>query len=134
MKKTILVVVLVLITIFTINAQEKDEFTRSTEKLVELITKPALQSTINNYKAVVSQEKITDFLNEINSTLPELYSTIAKSYMKEFTHEDVKKLLVFYNSEVGRKLAVKKSVLLQSESTAIEFWAIDLQNFSRKYH
>jgi hypothetical protein len=134
MKKTILVVVLVLTTIFTINAQEKDEFTRSTEKLVELITKPALQSTINNYKAVVSQEKITDFLNEINSTLSELYSTIAKSYMKEFTHEDIKKLLVFYNSEIGRKLSAKKSVLLQSESAAIEFWAIDLQNISRKYN
>ena len=60
MKKVILVVLFVFTTVI-INAQEKDSFTVETEKLIELITKPVLQPTIDQFAGMVAEDKKADF-------------------------------------------------------------------------
>lgn len=38
-----------------------------------------------------------------NGTLSELYSKMAQLYMKEFTRDEIKTLVKFYNTDLGKK-------------------------------
>ena len=133
MKKTILLVLFVLTTVLTINAQEKDQFTKDTEKLIELNTMPALQPMIDQFSGMVAADKKEAFLKEVNATFPEFYTSMAKIYMKEFTHEDIKKLLTFYNSEIGKKMSAKQGAMQQQLMMAGQAWGMKVQGILGKY-
>ena len=132
MKKVILVVLFVFTTVI-INAQEKDAFTVETEKLIELITKPALQPTIDQFAGMVAEDKKADFLKELDGTLPELYSAMAKIYMEEFTQDEIKELLAFYDTKIGKKMTSKQGVLMQKGMIAGQSWGMKVQALLGKY-
>jgi len=133
MKKTILLVVFVLTSIITITAQEKDAFTKDTEKLVETLSVSAFEPVINQFKAMVPAEKQVDFIKEVEGTFPELYSSMAKIYMEEFTHEEVKDIMAFYETPTGKKMAEKTGVLSQKGMIAGQTWGMKLQTILGKY-
>jgi hypothetical protein len=133
MKKTILVVVFALISILTINAQEKDTFTKDTEKLVETLSKTAFEPVIEQFKGMVPAEKQADFVKEVEGTFPELYAAMAKIYMEEFTHEEVKNIMAFYETPTGKKLANKTGTLSQKGMVAGQTWGMKIQTILGKY-
>jgi len=133
MKKTLLVLVFVLTSVMTINAQEKDTFTKDTESLVEMISKSAFNPVIDQFKAMVAEEKQADFVKDVNATFPSLYSDMAKIYMEEFTHDEIKDLIKFYQTPTGKKMADKAVVLSQKGMMAGQTWGMKLQTILGKY-
>ncbi len=134
MKKTILVVLFVFTAVFA-NAQdkEKDQFTKDTEKLIEMSTRPALQPTIDQFAGMVPAEKKAEFLKEVEGTFPEFFSSMAKVYMEEYTHDDIKQLLAFYNSPIGKKMTSKQGAIQQKAMMAGQAWGMKIQALLGKF-
>ena len=132
MKKVILVVLFVF-TAVIVNAQEKDAFTVDAEKLVEVISKSAFEPVIEQFKGMVAAEKQEAFVKEVEGTFPELFTAIAKIYMEEFTHAEIKDILDFYATPTGKKLANKTGVLSQKGMIAGQSWGMKVQALLGKY-
>lgn len=56
----------------------------------------------------------------------ELHEGIAKAYAKHFSEDELRKLLAFYQSPVGKKLVETTPAVLQDSYAAVRDWAQDL--------
>lgn len=81
----------------------------------------------------VPAEKQADFKKELNTSLDDLISKMADVYMTEFTHDDIKAIMKFYDSPVGKKLTEKAEVLYEKGNTVGEEWGMGLQAIMMKY-
>ncbi len=130
-KKTILILVVALFTL-SINAQD-DDFAQDAQKLVETVSKSAFDPVIDQFSTMVPEDKKEAFIKEIKATFPSLYKEMAKIYMEEFTHEEVKSILAFYATPTGKKLADKTGVLSQKGMAAGQSWGMELAEIMKKY-
>jgi uncharacterized protein len=133
MKKVVLAVVFAFVAITTLSAQEKDAFTTDTENLVSITSMSAFKGGIDQMSAMVTEDKKTDFKIDAEKTLTGLVSKIAKVYMDEFTHEEVKDMLIFYKSPTGKKMADKTMTLMQKSMMVGQSWSMEMQQIVAKY-
>ncbi|HFS67820.1 MAG TPA: DUF2059 domain-containing protein [Flavobacteriia bacterium] len=132
MKKIILVAFLVVISLTTV-AQDKDQFTKDTETLMEIMIKPSFKPVIAQFSAMVTDDKKEAFTKEVEATMPELYENMAIIYMKEFSHDEIKELLKFYATPLGKKMAEKSIDLAQKGAMAGQNWGMKIQGLLGKY-
>jgi hypothetical protein len=132
MRKVFLIALVALLSI-TINAQEKDQFTKDTEKLMEILIKPSFDPLVEQFLSMVSDEKKEAFKKEVEGTFPELYDSMAKIYKDEFTHDEIKELLKFYATPIGKKMAEKSGVMAQKGMMVGQTWGMKLQSILGKY-
>ncbi len=130
-KNTLLLVVIVCFS-FTVKAQD-EAFTNDTAKLVEVISENAFKPYIAQFTAMIPAEKQAVFKEELIATFPELYNAMAVIYMDTFTHDEIKELLAFYATPVGKKLADKSGELAQKGMTAGQSWGMKVQEIMAKY-
>jgi hypothetical protein len=81
----------------------------------------------------VPAEKQADFKKELNTSLDDLISKMADVYMTEFTHDDIKAIMKFYDSPIGKKLTEKAEVLYEKGNAVGEEWGMGLQAIMMKY-
>lgn len=88
-------------------------------------------------EAIMSQipdeTKKADFKKEFDATLPSLYDKMADAYTKNYTHEDVKKMIEFYNSPLGKKIQEKTPIILKEQGPSMQEWQMQLQGLVMKY-
>lgn len=73
------------------------------------------------------------FSKDFDASLPSMYDKIAKVYMEIYTHEDIKGMILFYESPVGKKMSEKSGELTQKSMLAGQEWAKELQEIMAKY-
>lgn len=131
MKKVVLAFAMILVCQFSF-AQEA--FKNDTKKYMdlsgqmktfELLTK---EITLN-----VEESKRPEFEKELKASMLVLVDKMADMYMTEFTHDDVKKLIQFYESPIGKKLSDKSEVLFDKGQKVGEEWSVGLQGLMMKY-
>lgn len=132
MKKIVTAALIVMATQF--GFAQQDAFKQDVLKYMEMagITVP-IKNVGEQLKTMVPEEKHAEFQKDFDSTLPSLFSKIAEVYMEEFTHDEIKKMITFYNSEVGKKLTAKQEILMEKSEKAGEHWGLDLQLALMKY-
>jgi len=81
----------------------------------------------------VPVEKQADFKKDLDVSIQELISKMADMYMTEFTHEDVKAMLKFYESPIGKKMSSKAAVLYDKGQAVGQEWGMGLQTIMMKY-
>lgn len=117
-----------------INFAQDSDFKKDVIKYIEVSGAASQFSmALDQIKTMIPEEKHEEFTKDFNNTLPSLYSNIADAYMEEFTHQDIKKILEFYNSEVGKKIQAKQDILMDKAMGAAEHWSMDLQLILMKY-
>ena len=70
---------------------------------------------------------------EIEATLPSLYEKLADVMMKHYTHDDVKKMIEFYNTPVGKKIQEVTPKMTKDQMQAGQEWGMQLQGLLMKY-
>ena len=129
-----LLIAFALIFSFSITAQEQSEFKEETIQFIKMTGSADLfTSAIDQVGAMVPADKKEAYKKEARATLDDLYSDLADIYMKEFTHEDVKELVAFYKTDLGKKLASKQGLLAQKGMSAGQSWGMDLSQIAQKY-
>ncbi len=132
MKKVFTVLAIVVATQFGFSQDEA--FKKDAAKLIEASGAAVhFDMVLDQIKTMVPEERHQELTEDFNSTLPSLYSQIAEVYTKEFTHDDVKQMLAFYDSEIGKKLASKQKAIVEQSGIAGEQWGLDLQMIMMKY-
>lgn len=81
----------------------------------------------------ISEDKRSDFQKDLDAALPSLYEQMADNMMKYYTHDDVKKMLEFYNSPVGQKMQKVATQITKDQMKAGEEWGMQLQGILMKY-
>ncbi len=82
---------------------------------------------------MIPEAKRAAFLVEFNATMPALYDKLADIYMKEYTHDEIKEMIKFYESPVGKKITAKSTTIAQQGAKAGEEWGQQLQPMMMKY-
>jgi len=86
-----------------------------------------MESMIGSFKVTmpdVPDSFWKDFMNEVDAD--GLIEMVVPVYAKHFTRDDIKAMVEFYNSPVGKKL-IKKQPLIMQESMAVgEAWGTQI--------
>lgn len=112
MKKCLFTFMLLFVAL-SVSAQTNDAFKKDAQKLVSIVSESSFDAVIDPLKQLIPADKFPEAEKEIKATMPSLYESMAKIYMEEFTHSEVKELLKFYETPIGKKMAEKTSVLAQ---------------------
>src|SRR5690606_1423290 len=79
------------------------------------------------------EEKRADVKKEFEAALPRLYENMAESMIKYYSHDNIKKMLEFYNSPVGLKMQKNAQEITKDQMKAGEEWGMQLQGLLMKY-
>jgi hypothetical protein len=115
-------------------AMAQDDFKADVLKVIQQSGAAApMRSAKEQIMQNIPLTKRADFGKEFDATLPALYEKMTKVYMEVYTHEDVKQMLKFYDSPVGKKMAGSLDELTTKSMAAGEEWASELQGIMMKY-
>ncbi|HEX9979496.1 MAG TPA: DUF2059 domain-containing protein [Flavobacterium sp.] len=132
MKKIVLVIAVALFT--QLGMAQDDAFKKDVMKVIEMNGSATQMKMVKDQiLKMVPAEKQAAFLIEFESTLPALYDKIATVYMETYTKDDIKAMLTFYNSPVGKKIQDKSGVVAEKTQTAAQEWGQGLQGMMMKY-
>lgn len=131
MKKTIAIFAFMIVAQIAI-AQEASR--ADVKKLIELTGGDA-QIAVAKKKVLemIPEAKQTEFLKEFDMSLIGYLAKIEDFYIKEYTSEDIQKMIVFYETPIGKKMKSKAGLQAESSMAAIQSWSIELQGIIMKY-
>lgn len=133
-KKRVLLVCLFMAMIPFAKAQENPQFTADTVEFLKLTgAGAAFDQAVMQIGAIVSAENKEAYAKEAATSVDLLYTKMAAMYMEEFTHDEIKELLKFYNSDLGKKMASKQMSLMQKGMSLGQTWGMELQQIAQKY-
>ncbi|MGX7667386.1 DUF2059 domain-containing protein [Flavobacterium pedocola] len=115
-------------------AQANDAFKTDVLKMIQLTGSAGqMKMAKDQILKMIPKEKHAAFLVEFDATLPSLYDKMAAVMMGEYTHDDVKAILKFYETPVGKKMTEKAGVISEKNMAASQEWAMGLQGMMMKY-
>ncbi|KAF2514139.1 DUF2059 domain-containing protein [Flavobacterium salilacus subsp. salilacus] len=83
--------------------------------------------------AMIPADKQEAFSKEFEDSLKPVLESQQKFYMTEFTHAEIKDLIKFYESPLGKKLAEKNTKLAEQNMQTMQEWSMELQGIMMKY-
>lgn len=100
-----------------------------TQQMTRLVS-TQLMNVVRANNPTIPQEVLDALPQAISSVLeeniPSLMSEIADVYDQHFTHEDIRALIGFYSSEIGRKLVEAQPAITQQSAAAGQAWGMAL--------
>jgi len=82
---------------------------------------------------MIPEEKHAAFLVEFDALTAKVSESTVKIYMEEYTKEDIKAMLAFYDSPVGKKMAEKAEVIATKSQEEMMSLQGDMQALVMKY-
>ncbi|MGB0897499.1 MAG: DUF2059 domain-containing protein, partial [Flavobacteriaceae bacterium] len=81
----------------------------------------------------VDDANFQKFQTEAHTTLDKLYGNMAELFMAEFSHEELKTLIAFYKTDLGKKFAHKQLRISQQAMQLGVNWGDEVQDIAKKY-
>lgn len=132
MKKLILTFLLILTA--QLSSAQEVAFKADCIKVIRISGATAQMETAKKQiMGMISEEKHDAFGKEFDAYLPSLYDKMADIYMAEYSHEDIKAMISFYESTVGKKMSGKAGTILEKSMAAGQEWGMELQEMMGKY-
>lgn len=131
MKKFIVTITVVLVSHF---GMAQDAFKQDVLKVLKASGSAAqMELAKEQVMGNIPEDKKAAFSKDFDDSLPSLYDKMAKVYMEMYTHEEVKQMLKFYNTPVGKKMSEKSGELTKKNMEAAQEWGMELQGIMMKY-
>lgn len=131
MKKHIIIVLFSLFSqlVFSQNTYEEDAV-----KVIKITGGTSQMIAVKNQvKNMISEDKFEEFSKEFDEIMPVLYIDLAKIYMEIYSHDELKKIIEFYESPVGIKMSENAPNILRKSMEASNKWNDKLQAILEKY-
>lgn len=114
-------------------AQEDAAFKADVMKVVQRSSGAQIEAGKKQILGMIPEDKHTAFLVEFDAIIAKANEGTAKIYMEEYTKEDIKAMLAFYNSPVGKKMDEKAaSISAKSQEAMMELQG-QIQEVMGKY-
>lgn len=105
--------------------------------VLKLISISGADAQINIVKPqilnMIPENKKERFSKEFDASIPSLLDKMANIYMEIYTKDDIKSMIVFYESPVGKKMNEKAAELGQKSMQVGQEWSLELQGIMAKY-
>lgn len=132
MKKLLSILAVVLISNISI-AQDSD-YKKDVLKYLELSGQSlSVRTVLKEITKNIPEAKKAAFTIEMESSVTVLMGKMADLYMTEFSQEEVKSLLAFYATPIGKKLAERTPILSEKGQVIGKEWGQGLQSIMMKY-
>jgi hypothetical protein len=132
MKKFLLSIAFVFVT-GVMFAQDKP----SKEDVLQVIEKSGASGQLNAAKkqllSMIPSDKHAAFVIEFDALMKKANDSTAEIYMAEYTKEDIKAMLAFYNSPTGKKMAEKAEVIAEKSQESMMTLQGEMQTMMMKY-
>ena len=92
-----------------------------------------LNSAKNQILGMIPEDKHAAFLVEFEALMPKVYDGIAKVYMEVYTKADIKAMLAFYESPVGKKMTEKAGEISEKSMESAQELNGEIQAMVMKY-
>lgn len=133
MKKLMLAVAFVLVCQFTF-AQADADFKKDVMKVLMTNGSGAqMMAAKGQILKMVPESKQAGFILEFDAMMPKFYENMADVYMKTYTHDDIKEMMKFYDSPIGKKITAKSGELMEKSAASMSGMQQDLQAMVMKY-
>lgn len=133
MKKLVFTVAFLSVTDF--GFAQTNDFKQDVLKMMEVSGANASQEELikNQILPMVAEEKRADLKKDVQAVFGEINSDVADLYMKKFTHDEVKEILKFYESPVGKKMSEVTPEITSESMKAGEKHNMKFQQIIMKY-
>ncbi|NBL65481.1 DUF2059 domain-containing protein [Flavobacterium sp. NST-5] len=131
MKKVILTFALIVVSQLSF---AQDAFKADIKKYLELSgSNSQIEVAKKQVLSMIPEDKQAAFTKDFEASLPSYFDKVTNLYMTEFTHDDIKNLIKFYESPIGKKLSSKAGVLTEKSMEIGQVWGGELQGIIMKY-
>ncbi len=132
MKKFIVTFTLLLVA--QVGFSQDDAFKKDVLKVIEMSgAANQMKSAKDQIIQMVPKEKQAAFILEFDATMPALYDKMAVIYMGIYTKDDIKAMLAFYESPIGKKINEKAGEIMEKSQAVGKEWGEELQGMMMKY-
>jgi hypothetical protein len=132
MKKSFLVVFFLFIS--QINWAQDAALKANIIRLIEMSGADAQMKVLKpEILKMIPEDKKENFSKEFDASMPSLYDKIVKVYMEMYSEEDIKAMIKFYESSIGKKMSQNAGELAQKSLVAGQEWGQELQILMMKY-
>lgn len=115
-------------------ATAQDSFKTDVMKVIEISGAAGpMQMAKEQILQSIPEAKKIEFSKDFDASLPSLYDKLAKIYMETYSPADIKAMLAFYESPVGKKISSSSGELFKKSTAAGQEWGMDLQTMMMKY-
>ena len=115
-------------------SQADEAYKKEVLKLVEMSeTATQIKLAKSQILSMIPEAKHAEFTKDFDATLPALYDKMTTSYMEVYSKEDIKAMIAFYESPVGKKITAKSGDLSAKTSEIGKEWGEGLQAMVMKY-
>lgn len=134
MKKVFFLCAFACLLSLNLNAQDTSEFKKETIEFIRITgAADAFENAISQIGMQVPAANKVVYTSEAKATLTDLYEKLADIYMAEFTKDEIKDLVKFYNTDLGKKLASKQLLLAQKGMSLGQTWGMEVGAIAQKY-
>lgn len=132
MKKLLLIFVFVL-SANLVSAQD-DAFRNDVKKLIEMTGSTSqIEVAKKQVVGMIPADKQKEFLKEFDESLKPVFKTMEDFYIENYTHQEVKEIIKFYETPVGKKITANAGALTEASLQSIQEWSMSLQSMIMKY-
>ncbi|MBE98353.1 MAG: hypothetical protein CMP77_00045 [Flavobacterium sp.] len=132
MKKLLLIAAFILTT--SVGFAQSDAFKADVKKLMELSgSTDQMDMAKKQVIAMIPADKQAAFSKDFEESLKPVIEKQQKFYLTEFTHDEIKQIIKFYESPVGKKFAEKNTKLAEANIQTMQEWSMELQGLTMKY-
>lgn len=122
------------IAVYATQAQEDSAYRNTAIEFVKLSSDKAMFDTaIDQLGNKVTDAKKKEFRAEAKTTLNGLYANMAELFMAEFSHDELKDLVRFYKTDLGKKFALNQMRISQKAMRLGVSWGHEIQMVAEKY-
>lgn len=134
MKKLILTIAFLVVAQFGFSQAVDEAFKKDVIKVIELSGSGGqLSAAKKKVITMIPEDKKAAFLVEFDVVISKIQDITVKTYMEEYTKEDIKAMLAFYQSPVGKKMAEKSEAIAEKSQAAMMEVQGDVQALVMKY-
>lgn len=114
-------------------AQEDAAFKADVLKVVQKSSGSQIEAAKKQILGMIPEAKQASFLVEFDGIIAKANEGTVKIYMEEYTKEDIKAILAFYNSPVGKKMDEKAEIITTKTQESMMSLQGEVQELISKY-
>jgi len=131
MKKILVTLSLILATNFAFAQDDANALA------MEVIKKSGATVTMemakNQILAMIPEAKHQEFSKDFDALLPSLNEKLSVMYTEVYTVEDLKEMIAFYDTPVGKKMSDSAGKVFEKTNMIQQEWGMELQSMLMKY-
>lgn len=131
MKKLFLLLALCIVS-FSFAQEENSAQIQDAIKLMKL-SNSSVETALQPIYMQVPEENLESFKMELKPVLDNMYTKLAKVAIKEYSHEDIKAMLKFYESELGQTMLAGQDKIMQASMQVGQELSMELMPIFQKY-